>query len=153
MGDHGPLHRSVLDPGNDGRDGNNAHGQESPADEAVEKRTLPRLELAENGHVDEGILPDQGATDMRGALQGDDPQVVADRLHDIQDLPGRRLDRLDVFVHPFHKKTPPVCLLGESRLAFAALPAPSGSDLLGRSHQPVRRLSGELHHPSYMSCQ
>lgn len=102
MGDHRPLFFSVLDAGNDGGDGNDPHGQEAPADQAVEKGTLPRLELPQDGDIDEGILVDQGAADIGGTFEREDLQGITDLLDDIQYLPGRRLDQMNILGHGFH---------------------------------------------------
>ena len=91
-GDGGPLLFTELQAADDRRDGDDADGQDVLPDEAVDKGALAGLELAENGHVDGGILDEKALAGLDLTAQGQDLHPVAGRPDLLQALLREMLD-------------------------------------------------------------
>jgi len=88
MPDHGSLPVAILEPRDGGRDGYRANGENVPADEAVDERAFPRLELAQNGHIDWRVLGKQALADLQLAVEGNQlitAARIADGLQQVAD--------------------------------------------------------------------
>jgi len=108
-GDGGPLLFAELQAADDRRDGDDTNGQDVLPDEAVDKGTLAGLELAENGHVNGGILDEKALAGLDLTAQGQDLHRVAGRADPLQGLLREMLDlgQRHWSCGLFHKKTPP----------------------------------------------